>query len=264
APAVFTEAEVYQQSFNPREYLKEFYTFSDSQGQTNTFLMQSLKTLLKMFSLAGLRGDTLIDVGCGPTIYQLLSACEHFEEIVALDYADQNRRELERWLKNEEGAFDWKPIVKYVCELEGDREKWAEKEEKLRKKVKRVLKCDVTKANPTEPVSLPPADCVLSTLCLEAACKDLATFRGALRNIGALVKPGGHLVMVTVLQETYYAFNQQVFSCLYLEKNEVEEAVEAAGFDVQFSEVQSCPSGDIRTDCKAVLSLVARKRASST
>ncbi|XP_064327096.1 nicotinamide N-methyltransferase [Phalacrocorax carbo] len=264
APAVFTEAEVYQQSFNPREYLKEFYTLSDSQGQPNTFLMQNLRALFKMFSSGGLRGDTLIDVGCGPTIYQLLSACEHFEEIIALDYTDQNRRELERWLKNEAGAFDWQPVVKYVCELEGDREKWAEKEEKLRKKVRRVLKCDVTKANPTAPVSLPPADCVLSTLCLEAACKDLATFRSALRNIGALVKPGGHLVMVTVLRETYYAFNEQVFSCLYLERNAVEEAVEGAGFDVELSEVQPYLPGDIRTDCEAVLSLVARRRASST
>lgn len=69
----------------------------------------------------GLRGDTLIDVGCGPTIYQLLSACEHFQEIIALDYTDQNRRELEKWLKKEAGAFDWRPVVEYVCELEGDR-----------------------------------------------------------------------------------------------------------------------------------------------
>ena len=72
-------------------------------------------------ALEGLRGDTLIDVGCGPTIYQLLSACERFREIIALDYTDQNRRELEKWLKNEAGAFDWSPVVKYVCELEGDR-----------------------------------------------------------------------------------------------------------------------------------------------
>ncbi|PKU35033.1 nicotinamide n-methyltransferase [Limosa lapponica baueri] len=209
----------------------------------------------------GLRGETLIDVGCGPTIYQLLSACEHFQEIIALDYTDQNRRELEKWLKKEQGAFDWRPVVEYVCELEGEREKWAEKEEKLRQKVRQVLKCDVTKANPTDPVSLPPADCVVSTLCLEAACKDLATFRSALRNVGALLKPGGHLVMVTVLRETYYAFNNMVFSCLHLEKNVVEEAVEGAGFDVRFSEVQPCPPGAVCADCEAVLSLVARKRA---
>ncbi|NXF33254.1 NNMT methyltransferase, partial [Nyctibius bracteatus] len=264
APAAFTEADFYQRHFNPQEYMKEYYTLSDGQGQPNTFLMQNLRSLFKMFSLDGVRGDTLIDVGCGPTIYQLLSACERFQEIVALDYTEQNRRELERWLKGEAGAFDWRPVVQYVCELEGDREKWAEKEEKLRRKVKQVLKCDVTKANPTDPVSLPPADCIVSTLCLEGACKDLATFRSALRNISALVKPGGHLVMITVLRETYYAFNQQVFSCLRLEKNEVEEAVEGAGFEVKFTDTQLCPAGDARTDCEAVLSLVARKRASTS
>lgn len=44
------------------------------------------------------------------------------------------------------------------------KEKWAEKQEKLRKTVKQVLKCDVTKANPTGPVSLLPANCIVSTL----------------------------------------------------------------------------------------------------
>ncbi|NXI02911.1 NNMT methyltransferase, partial [Pachycephala philippinensis] len=207
----------------------------------------------------GLRGDILIDVGCGPTIYQLLSACEHFQEIIALDYTDQNRRELEKWLKNEAGAFDWEPVVKYVCELEGDREKWAEKQEKLRKKVKQVLKCDVTKANPTGPVSLAPADCIVSTLCLEGACKDLATFRSALRNISTLLKPGGHLVMVTALGDTYYTFNKQTFSCLCLQKHEVEEAVVAAGFEVRFSEAQPYTVRDERMDLRGVLGLVARR-----
>ncbi|NWI39073.1 NNMT methyltransferase, partial [Picathartes gymnocephalus] len=259
APAVFTEAEFYQQNFDPQEYLKEYYSVNSSQEGKNAFTMQNLRSLHKMFSLDGLRGKTLIDVGCGPTIYQLLSACEHFQEIIALDYTDQNRRELEKWLKNEAGAFDWEPVVKYVCELEGDREKWAEKQEKLRKKVKQVLKCDVTKANPTGPVSLPPADCIVSTLCLEAACKDLATFRSALRNISTLLKPGGHLVMLTVLGETYYIFNKKVFSCLCLQKHEVEEAVVAAGFEVMSSEAQPYTVPDDRTDVSAVLSLVARR-----
>ncbi|NXY20202.1 NNMT methyltransferase, partial [Atrichornis clamosus] len=264
APAIFTEAEFYQRNFDPREYLKAFYSMSDSQEGASAFLTQNLRNLHKMFSLDGLRGDILIDVGCGPTIYQLLSACEHFQKIIALDYTDRNRRELEKWLKNEAGAFDWVPVVKYVCELEGDREKWAEKQEKLRKKVKQVLKCDVTKANPTGSVSLPPADCIVSTLCLEGACKDLPTFRSALRNIGTLLKPGGHLVMVTALGDTYYTFNKQVFSCLCLKKQEVEEAVVAAGFEVKFSEAQPYMVDDNRMDLKGVLSLVARRCPSAT
>ncbi|NWW99039.1 NNMT methyltransferase, partial [Caloenas nicobarica] len=222
--------EEYERSFAPRDYLREYYMLSDGQGRPNTFLTQNLRCLAKVFALEGLGGDTLLDVGCGPTIYQLLSACERFQEIVAMDYTPQNRRELESWLRNEPGAFDWRPVVQYVCELEGDREKWAEKEEKLRRKVKQVLKCNVTKANPAEPVSLPPADCVLSAYCLEAACPDLPTFRRALCNIAGLARPGGHLVLLTSLGTTYYGFGEQVFSSLRLEKAAVLEAVEGAGF----------------------------------
>lgn len=69
----------------------------------------------------GLKGKLLIDIGSGPSIYQLLSACESFEEIIATDYTDKNRLELEKWLKKIPGAFDWSPVVKYVCELEGNR-----------------------------------------------------------------------------------------------------------------------------------------------
>ncbi|XP_071432297.1 nicotinamide N-methyltransferase isoform X2 [Pithys albifrons albifrons] len=255
APAIFTEADFYQQNFNPQAYLEEYYSMSDGKEWANVFLRQNLRSLHKMFSL---------DVGCGPTIYQLLSACERFQEIIALDYTDQNRQELEKWLRNEEGAFDWVPVVKYVCELEGDREKWAEKQEKVRKKVKQVLKCDVTKANPTGPVSLPPADCIVSTLCLEGACKDLPTFCSALRNIRTLVKPGGHLVMVTVLGDTFYAFNKQVFSSLCLQKHEVEAAVEGAGFEVKLSEAQPYTESTECMDCQGVLALVARRRPSDT
>uniref|UniRef100_A0A803TYT8 Indolethylamine N-methyltransferase-like n=1 Tax=Anolis carolinensis TaxID=28377 RepID=A0A803TYT8_ANOCA len=69
----------------------------------------------------GIRGDTLIDIGSGPSIYQLLSACESFKEIIASDLLEKNREEMQKWLKKDPEAFDWTPMVKYVCQLEGDR-----------------------------------------------------------------------------------------------------------------------------------------------
>lgn len=66
-----------------------------------------------------IHGRTLIDVGSGPTIYQLLSACDHFEEIVATDYLAVNREELGRWVRGEPGTFDWSPFIQHVCKIEG-------------------------------------------------------------------------------------------------------------------------------------------------
>ena len=43
-------------------------------------------------------GDILIDVGTGPTIYQLLSACEAFREIIVSDYSELNLRGVDKGL----------------------------------------------------------------------------------------------------------------------------------------------------------------------
>lgn len=63
----------------------------------------------------------LIDVGSGPTIHSVLSACQHYDEIVLSDFSDSNRREIEKWLENQEGCLDWKPVLQHVCEMEGER-----------------------------------------------------------------------------------------------------------------------------------------------
>uniref|UniRef100_A0ACB8EYG4 Uncharacterized protein n=1 Tax=Sphaerodactylus townsendi TaxID=933632 RepID=A0ACB8EYG4_9SAUR len=247
-------------------------TQSSSGQSKNSFkkLCQGASLSATPHLLGGLQGDTLIDIGSGPTIYQYLSACEYFREIVATDYTDQNREEMQRWLKKEPGAFDWSPVVKYVCELEGNRpavkrlgqlggEEWTQKEEKVRRAVKQVLKCDVTEPNPLAPLSLPPADCVLSTLCLEGACKDLPTFCSALKNISSLLRSGGHLVLLAILEETFYMVGQRRFSCLYLDQKSVEEAVKEAGFDIEWLEGIQYSSPQISHDAKGVCVLVARK-----
>ncbi|XP_060106512.1 nicotinamide N-methyltransferase-like [Heteronotia binoei] len=167
---------------------------------------------------------------------------------------------MQRWLKKEPGAFDWSPVVKYVCELEGDRENWAQKEEKVRRTVKQFLKCDVIQPNPLAPLHLPPADCLLSTLCLDVACKDLPTFRNALKNISSLVKPGGHLIFLVTLEGTFYIVGQHQFSRLYLDQESVEEAVKEAGFDIEWLEVTRLHVPKALHDVNGACFLVARKR----
>ncbi|XP_053125719.1 nicotinamide N-methyltransferase-like [Hemicordylus capensis] len=233
----FTGKDVYDQHFAPKEYLKTYYSFSSGSSTEKDVLTFTLSKLHQVFITDGIKGDTLIDVGSGPTIYQFLSACESFREIIASDYTDQNREEMQRWLRKEPDAFDWSPVVKYVCELEGDREKWKEKEEKVRRAIRRTLKCDVTQANLFAPQMVPPATCVTTLYCLETACKDLATYRAAVKNIGSLVKPGGHLLLLSALQETFFMVGQHWFFCLYLEPEIVADAVREAGFDIVWSEM---------------------------
>lgn len=96
-----------------------------------------------------------------------------------------------------------------------------------------MLKCNVLLENPFHPESTEPADCVVTSLCLEAACKDMQSYTDALCGVTKLLRPGGVLVMVGVLGETFYCVDEIRFSCLRLSKENIEDVVSKLGFTVQ-------------------------------
>ncbi|XP_029111507.1 nicotinamide N-methyltransferase [Scleropages formosus] len=228
---IFTEGEFYQAHFDPKTYLNSFFSLPQGHCEEN-YLELELRQLTNTFKTGKWKGKRLIEIGSGPSIVSLISACEHFEEIVMSDFADRNRQEIESWLREDEGCFDWDPIIQFVCKLEGNRTPM-EVKVRLRQTVKQVLMCDVRLENPFEPLEVEPADCVVTTLCLEAACKDLDIYQRALQSLKALLKPGGVLVMTGALNETFYMVGGQRFSCLPLSKDIVQGMLRNLGFSIE-------------------------------
>ncbi|XP_075047249.1 indolethylamine N-methyltransferase-like isoform X2 [Mixophyes fleayi] len=228
----FTPPQFYIDEFDPLDYFQTYYAPGEGAllGEWTNFALQNLH---ETFAPGGVKGDTLIDFGTGPSIYHLLSACEVFNNIIASDFLEQNHVELQKWLRKDPNALDWTQFIKCVCELEGNRKNYEEKAEKLRSKVKRVLKCDALKSNPYEPLVLPPADCLLTCLCLEVACKDIESFCNVLKNFKNLIKPGGHLLVLSVLNSTYYDVGMKRFSALPLTKKDLEMAFKEAGYEIE-------------------------------
>ncbi|XP_072342742.1 nicotinamide N-methyltransferase-like [Scyliorhinus torazame] len=255
----FTDGDCYEKKFNSRIYLETYYLSPLGNVLEKAFLPFVLTNLVKTFS-SGPKFRTLLEIGCGPCLHLALTASGHAEQIVVSDFASNNRQEIELWLQNDPGAFDWSPIAKYVCELEGDREKWTEKEKKLRDSIKQVLKCDVHQTNPLHPVELEPADCLVTSLCLEAACKDKAAYCAALRNVTSLLKPGGVLILISVLNESYYIVDELKFSCLKFDQAFLESAIKEAGYEIDGFEMFVAPD-HVRSvsDCEAAILLVAHK-----
>ncbi|XP_044134392.1 nicotinamide N-methyltransferase-like [Bufo gargarizans] len=228
----FTSQQTYVDEFKSSDYFKTYYV-AEGAIANEEWTDFALRTLHETFTKGGVKGDTIIDFGAGPAIYQLLSACEVFDKIITSDYLEQNRAELQKWLKKDPGAFDWTPIIKIVCELEGNRENYEKKAEKLRSKVKEVLKCDALKRNPFDPIVLQPADCLLTCLCLEAPCEDIKSYCNVLKNFKDLIKPGGHLVILSVLDATFYYVGDKYFSSMTTRKEELEQALKEAGYEIE-------------------------------
>ncbi|XP_030077235.1 nicotinamide N-methyltransferase [Microcaecilia unicolor] len=256
----FTDKDYYLKEFDPIDYLNTYYN-NTSGVFVDNYLSFTLKKLFETFKPGGVTGNTLIDVGAGPAIYQIMSACEVFKEIIVTDFTDKNRQEYERWLKKAPGIFDWSPIGNLVCELEGNRQSWVQKEEKIRRTVSRVLKCDILKANPVDPVTLPQADCVVTSLCLEAACKDLEALRCALKNIASLLKTGGNLVMCGVLNCSFYLVGQKKFFSLAFDDVFLRKVLSEINFVIKELEVLPVAETKKETcDHTAFFFLLARKQ----
>ncbi|DBA13538.1 TPA: hypothetical protein GDO54_018653 [Pyxicephalus adspersus] len=116
----YTPSQTYIDEFNPVEYFKT-YLQPKEENLIGEWLNFALRNLHETFTSGKVKGDILIDFGTGPSIYQLLSACEAFNKIITSEFLEQNRAQLEKWLRKDPKALDWTPIVKFVCELEGNR-----------------------------------------------------------------------------------------------------------------------------------------------
>ena len=66
-------------------------------------------------------GGTLVNFGCGPTVHCNISASAVFKDIICAEYTEANRKELGKWLSNDDDKFDWTVFFKYVAVLEGKR-----------------------------------------------------------------------------------------------------------------------------------------------
>ncbi|XP_063799291.1 indolethylamine N-methyltransferase-like [Pseudophryne corroboree] len=222
----------YIDDFNPVDYYQTYYA-AGTENVIGEWIEFVLPILHETFTKGGVKGDTLIDFGSGPTIYQILSACEAFNNIILSDFLEANLDELQKWMRKDPKALDWTHVIKYVCELEGNRHSIEEKAEKLRSKVKQVLKCDALKNNPYDPIVLPPADCLLTCLCLEAPCETIESYCNVLKNFQNLIKPGGHLLVLSMLNSKHYYVGDKRFTCLYITKDDLEKAFKDAGYEIE-------------------------------
>nr|XP_011723610.1 phenylethanolamine N-methyltransferase isoform X1 [Macaca nemestrina] len=228
-------ASAYQR-FEPRAYLRNNY--APPRGDLcnpNGVGPWKLRCLAQTFATGEVSGRTLIDIGSGPTVYQLLSACSHFEDITMTDFLEVNRQELGRWLREEPGAFNWSMYSQYACLIEGKGESWQEKERQLRARVKRVLPIDVHQPQPLgtrSPAPL-PADTLVSAFCLEAVSPDLASFQRALDHITTLLRPGGHLLLIGALEESWYLAGEARLMVVPVSEEEVREALVRSGYEVR-------------------------------
>ncbi|XP_069495528.1 nicotinamide N-methyltransferase-like [Ambystoma mexicanum] len=223
---------LYEKDYKVEHFLAAYY------NEDSEFLedIQGLLTqLFGFFSSGEVKGDTLIHYGGCHALSFLFPACGFFKEIILAEFLESRLQAARTWINEEPGAFDWRLAAKIVCELEGNREIGIEKEETLRGKITKLIKCQANEHHPVAPKLQTQADCVLSTMFLEFLCTDVDGFCNALKDMSSLVKIGGHLVLVLLLGCTFEMCGTFKFPILCLDEECVKAAVIDAGFVIKES-----------------------------
>ena len=225
--------EDYKTSFDPKSYLTQFY---NSNYPLSTAL---LKPLCKFYQTVGHdAGLTVLDFGCGPTIHGIISLAQYSaSEIVLAEYLEKNRREIHKWIQEDNDAFDWTSIIRHVVvELEEKEESEVEeRKQQLQHAIKSVIPCDVTKDPVLSPEYMKEYDIVHCFLCLEAASRTKEEFVAYLLKLKSLIKPGGKFLLLTVNREERpepvgYKVGDHWFYDLCISVEFVQESLTKIGF----------------------------------
>ncbi|XP_066270172.1 indolethylamine N-methyltransferase-like [Branchiostoma lanceolatum] len=245
-----------------RGYLEEYFSplmcEIPDEGQSG---LKCIDILHDVFNSGEVKGKRLIDVGCGPAIYQFISASRYFSEIVCAEYSESGRAEIEKWVGGDPDAFDWSEYVQYFCDMEGTRDIWEDRQKQLRQAIKAVVPCDVHKPNPIEPLQMEPFDVVMTLFCIENACTDRKSYTVAVQNVSTLLKPGGTLILQTYIGASFYAVGGVRHPTVKLDVDFVLQTISDAGFDdVKCSYYPAAKREHYTTsDVTALLHLTAKK-----
>ncbi|XP_068121187.1 nicotinamide N-methyltransferase-like [Hyperolius riggenbachi] len=213
-----------------------------------------------MVSKGLLKGSKLLDFSTGATVFQLLPLAKTFKDIYVVKVSEDHMEHFQAWLGKSENATDWSNAAKQVCQLDGNREDWKEKEIEVRKAIQGVFTWENYKTTTLDPKLIPEVDCVLSVYMLNAASKTVEDIQNILRNMISRLRVDGELVLFTVLNIAFYEVKEHSFP-LPLDEKMVQESVINAGMVIVQSGLMKVAKPNGIGDYSHVSFTVARKVA---
>jgi hypothetical protein len=210
--------------FNPRQYLNDYYAILHGE---NRFLMDFFHEVYSGIE----EKDRLLEVGGGPTIYQLISACQKIKQIFFSEYLEINRQELKKWQFNK-SSFNWDNYFYYVLQLEGKKVNKRNKkklENILRDKIIEIFPCDIYKKNPLSPKKLKNFDVLSVNFTPESITDNIYDFENSLKNIFGLLKKEGLLVMTMLRNAQYYQIGEHKYRAFSVNEKYIKKNLKSNG-----------------------------------
>ncbi len=187
---------------------------------------------------------TILEIGCGPIINQIVSAVPFVSSIHMADYRQDNLDQIRKWMDKDPQAHSWGRYTRYALMCEGiipTERSIRDREEETRRKIQQLSLCDLRKEYPFGiPLQYQAVSCFYTT---EQASTNLEEWRSVYRNLAALVAPGGRLFNCAVGHTDHYVLYDSSGATHYypvprLSEKDFEQALRENDFDMSKSVVR--------------------------
>jgi SAM-dependent methyltransferase len=155
------------------------------------------------FHLRFLRGrggyERALDYGCGPTLHNAIAMAPYAAAIDMADWRPDNLASLRRWVQRDPAAARWQHFTRYILECEGaaapDALAVARRERLARQRIRDLLPTDARLERPLGERASGGYDLLVTGYCLDCISGERDVWRAAMRNVLALLRPGGDLLL---------------------------------------------------------------------
>lgn len=211
--------------FRPESYLKEYYS---EVGPENDFLLRFYEDSYRALPA----GCSILEVGGGPTIYQLMSASVRASKIVFAEFLPQNRAAIEQWLKEPTTLdFSWDGFFRRVAEL-APSVSVAELQANLRTKMTSIVECNLWEPVPVPAVQSQGFDVVSSAFCVECIDSEKGNYRTFLKRLTDFVSPHGSVLLTALENASQYRIGDAWFPAVALRLEDLERELRELGCEI--------------------------------
>ncbi|XP_075696767.1 nicotinamide N-methyltransferase-like [Rhinoderma darwinii] len=249
----------HEHGFDSRQFLEHYFSDKPDMVFGDDSLKFVIENLRQVFAVGHINGDLLIDLSIGSFVHHLYSASEFFKNVIVLKVNNRCIMELKRWVDERTGAFYWGHTSTLLQEKEENSDQCQDQEAKLRSAIQHIVKYDLEKENMTDPLVLPPVDCVISVWLLEVISKDQDDYIRYLRKFSKLLKPGGHIILFGALGTTYFTVGKDKFHVFTYDEDFVRKVLVGEGFIIDYCNVKERTAVSDIMDYKVVIAIAAHK-----
>ncbi|XP_066463505.1 indolethylamine N-methyltransferase-like isoform X2 [Eleutherodactylus coqui] len=250
----------HKHEMNTRSLLQTYFSFDRETIYGEETLNFQMKKIHDSLAAGNFKGKTAYDFSIASLIHQLYKVCDYYPEITILKLNDTCIMELNKWLAMRTGAFDWSHAHDYVKGLHSTSDQDdLNKEENLKKSIKRILKFDLQKANITDPEVLEQADCIVTNGLLELVSQDQNEYIKNFQSIAQLLKPDGLIILIGCLNASYYKVGKDRYHIFTYDECFLRQNLANEGFKIDTCEVLDSKIQSDLTDYKQIIVVTAIK-----